>query len=76
MPTAWVLDWYEAEAGWGLHDEGCSVHRDEAALERYMAAQLARWPELRAMNRRAQEVGEELWEQLRDRDGIALRTPP
>ena len=75
MPTAWAVDGYEAAAGWGPHDEGCSVHRDEAALERYVAARCARWPDLRATNRRRVEVGAAVWERLGEVDGVALRSP-
>jgi hypothetical protein len=73
---AWVIDWYEREAGWGRHDEGCSLHRDEAALDRYVAAQRARWPELEPNHRRRWRVDEETWRALQDVDGLALRSPP
>ena len=39
-----VQKWEESERGWGRRPDGYSVHPDEAARQRYIAAYWARQP--------------------------------
>lgn len=75
MPEALIEEWFEED--WGLRSDGFSLHRDEAALDRYNAAQVHRYGgAFRPMNRRTVEVDDATWAKLQTCDGLSVRLPP